>query len=163
MLNTCASGVLICSTVSFSILGDIQSNSGDLFSFILLILLATTSGGYNKLPQLSPSDPLNCVTGTGNELVSSLVNTELKCIFNSSTIKNPCVIIFPALSSSVPTLSRTYCLLLTCAYKLLLSDFIFCANLSSKFRLDFRTSLIFVAALYPFPYVYKPATYLVYI
>ena len=47
MLNTCASGVLICSTVSFSIFCDIQSNSGYLFSFILLILLATTSGGYN--------------------------------------------------------------------------------------------------------------------
>ena len=44
MLNTCASGVLICSTVSFSILGDIPSTPGDLFSFILLILLATTSG-----------------------------------------------------------------------------------------------------------------------
>ena len=27
MLNTCASGVLICSTVSFSILGDIPSTS----------------------------------------------------------------------------------------------------------------------------------------
>ena len=36
MLNTCASGVLICSTFSFSILGDIPSTPGDLFSFILL-------------------------------------------------------------------------------------------------------------------------------
>ena len=44
MLNTCASGVLICSTVYFSILGDIPSPPGDLFYFILLILLATTSG-----------------------------------------------------------------------------------------------------------------------
>ena len=44
MLNTCASGVLICSTVSFSILCDITSTPGDLFSFVLLILLATTSG-----------------------------------------------------------------------------------------------------------------------
>ena len=44
MLNTCASGILICSTISFSILGDIPSTPGDLFSFILLILLATTSG-----------------------------------------------------------------------------------------------------------------------
>ena len=43
MLNTCASGELICSTVSFSILGHIPSTPGDLFSFILLILLATTS------------------------------------------------------------------------------------------------------------------------
>ena len=31
MLNTCASGVLICCTVSFSILGDIPSTPGDLF------------------------------------------------------------------------------------------------------------------------------------
>ena len=30
MLNTCACGVLICSTVSFSILGDIPSTPGDL-------------------------------------------------------------------------------------------------------------------------------------
>ena len=29
MLNTCASGVLICSTVSFSILGDMPSTPGD--------------------------------------------------------------------------------------------------------------------------------------
>ena len=43
-LNTCASGVLICSTISFSILGDIPSTPGDLF--ILLILLATTSSSF---------------------------------------------------------------------------------------------------------------------
>ena len=111
----CASGVLICSTVSFSILGDIPSTPGDLFSFILLILLATTSGVTTNCPNLSPSDPLNYVSGTGNELVSSRVNTELKCIFNSSAIKNSCVTIFPKLSSSGPTLSRTFCLLLTYA------------------------------------------------
>ena len=29
MLNTCASGILICSTISFSILGDIPSTPGD--------------------------------------------------------------------------------------------------------------------------------------
>ena len=57
MLNTCASGVLIYSTVSFSILGDIPSTPGDLFSFILLILLATTSGVTTNCPNLSPSDP----------------------------------------------------------------------------------------------------------
>ena len=77
MLNTCASGVLICSTVSFSILGDIPSTPGDLFSFILLILLATTSGVTTNCPNLSPSDTLNFVSGTGNELLSSLVNTAL--------------------------------------------------------------------------------------
>ena len=59
MLNTCASGVLICSSVSFSILGDILSNPSDLFSFILLILLATTSGVTTNCLNLSPSDPLN--------------------------------------------------------------------------------------------------------
>ena len=115
MLKTCASGVLICSTVSFSILGDIPSTHGELFSFILLILLATTSGVTTNCPNLFPYDPLNFVSGTGNTLVSSRVNTELKCIFNSSAIKNPCVTIFPKLSSSGPTLSRTFCLLLTYA------------------------------------------------
>ena len=55
MLNTCASGALICSTVSVSILGDIPSTPGDLFSFILLILLTTTSGVTTNCPNLSPS------------------------------------------------------------------------------------------------------------
>ena len=54
---------------------------------MLLILLATTSGVTTNCPYLSPSDPLNFVSGTGNELVSSLVNTDLKCKFNSSAIK----------------------------------------------------------------------------
>ena len=115
MLNTCASGVHICCTVSYIILCAIPSTPGDLFSFILLILLATTSGVTTNCPNLSPSDPSNFVYGTGNELVSSRVNTELKCIFNSSAITIPCVILFPALSSSGPTLSRTFCLLLTYA------------------------------------------------
>ena len=57
MFNTCASGVLICSTVSFSSLGDLPSTPGDLFSFILLILLATTSGVTTNCPNLSPSGP----------------------------------------------------------------------------------------------------------
>ena len=56
MLNTCASGVLLIgSTVSFSILGHIPSTPGDLFYFILLILLATTSGVTTNCPNLSPS------------------------------------------------------------------------------------------------------------
>ena len=59
MLNTCASGLLICYTVSFSILGDNPSTPGDLFSFIFLILLATTSGVTINCPNLSSSDPLN--------------------------------------------------------------------------------------------------------
>ena len=113
MLNTCASGILFCSTVSFSMLGAIPSTPGDLLSITLFILLATTSGVITNCPNLSPLVQLNFVSGKGNELVSSLVNTELKCLFNSSAITTPCVIIFPALSSSGPTLSRTFCLLLT--------------------------------------------------
>ena len=63
--------VAICFTVSFSILGAIPSTTGDLFSFILLIVLATISGVATNCPNLSPSDPSNFVSGTGNELVSS--------------------------------------------------------------------------------------------
>ena len=77
MLNTCASGELICSTVYFSILGDIPSTPGDLFSFILLILLATTSGVTTNCPNLSPSDPLNFVSGTGNCIFSREHRTEV--------------------------------------------------------------------------------------
>ena len=76
MLNTCASGVLSCSTISFSILGDIPSTPADLFSFILLILLATTSWVTTNCPNLSPSDPLNFVSGTGNELVGPIFPRE---------------------------------------------------------------------------------------
>ena len=68
MLNTCASGVLICSTVSFSNVGALPSPPGDLFSLILLILLATTSGVTTNCPNLYPSNPLNSVAGIGNEL-----------------------------------------------------------------------------------------------
>ena len=39
---------------------------GDLFSFILLILVATTSVVTTNCPNLSPSVPLNFVSGTGN-------------------------------------------------------------------------------------------------
>ena len=63
MLNTCPSGVLICSTDSFSILCDIPSTPRDLFFFILLILLAATSGVTTNCPNLSPYDPLNFVSG----------------------------------------------------------------------------------------------------
>ena len=111
MLNTCASAVHICYTVSF--LGAIPSIPGDLFSFILLILSATTYGVTTNCHNLSPSDPSNFVSGTGNGLVYFRVNTELKCIINSSAIKIPCAILFPALSSSGPTLYLTFCLLLT--------------------------------------------------
>ena len=92
----------------FQYLGDIPSTPGELFSFILLILLTTTFGVTTNCPNLSPSDPLNFVSGTGYELVSSHMNTELKYIFNSSAITNPSVVTFPELSSSGPTLSRTW-------------------------------------------------------
>ena len=86
MLHTCASGILICSTVYFRIVGAIPSTPGDLLSFILFTLLGTTSGVTTNCHNLSPTVPLHFVSSTGNELVSSLVNTELKCLFNLSAI-----------------------------------------------------------------------------
>ena len=53
----------------------IPSTPGDLFSFMLLILLATTSGVTINCSDISDLGPLNFVTGVGNDLVSSLVNT----------------------------------------------------------------------------------------
>ena len=110
MFNTCSSGILICSTVYFSMLCAIPSTPGDLLYFIKNICYFASYyfRRCSLLPSLSSAVPVNFVSGTGNELVSSLVNTELKCIFNSSAIKNPYVFIFPALSSSGPTLSRTF-------------------------------------------------------
>ena len=104
MVNTCATGVLISSTVSFIILGDIPSTPRDLFSFMFLILVATTSGVTYNCPQPSPHVNLS-FSGAGNAPVSSLVNTELKCKFNSSAFKIPSAILFQTLSSSGPTLS----------------------------------------------------------
>ena len=43
----------------FQYFGDIPSTPGDLFSFILFILVATTSGVTTNCPNLSPSGPLN--------------------------------------------------------------------------------------------------------
>ena len=103
------SDIPISSTVSFSIYSEcaIPYTPGDLLSFTLLILLAAISGVTTNCTNLPPYDPLNFVSVPGNELVSSLVNAELKCIFNSSVVKNPTL---PILSSSCPTLSRTLCL-----------------------------------------------------
>ena len=89
------------------------STSGDLFSFIELILLATTSRVKINCSNLSVLVQLNFVSGVGNELIPFPVNPEPKSVFNSYVIKYPCVIIFPAVSSSAPTLSRTLCLLFT--------------------------------------------------
>ena len=64
-LNTCASGILICSTVSFGILGDIPSTPGDLFSFIYTIILlksvclCSQTAGRNSCSIVS-GDVSNC-------------------------------------------------------------------------------------------------------
>ena len=50
-LNTLASGILICSTVSISNFGGIPSTPGDLFSFIAFIFLATNSGVTTNGPK----------------------------------------------------------------------------------------------------------------
>ena len=73
----CASGFLLLMTYYLAM--------------ILYIFLDTTSGVKTNYPNLSPSGPLNCVSGTGNEMLFSLVKTELKSIFNSSATKHPCV------------------------------------------------------------------------
>ena len=52
-LNTFASGVLICSTISLSSFGGISSTPGDLLSFIFLILFAIISGVTNNFPKCS--------------------------------------------------------------------------------------------------------------
>ena len=70
MVNTCARGVLICSQVSFNILGDIPSTPCDLFSFIFLIFQATTSEVTTNCPNISPSGPFNFVSGTGTIILS---------------------------------------------------------------------------------------------
>ena len=168
MLNTCANGVHICSTVSFCLLVYIPSPPDDFFSFILLIVLDTTSGVTTNCPNLSPSGPLNFVSGTGNELLSSLVNTELKCKCNSSAIENRCVITYPTLSSSGPTLHRTFCLLITYAYSysLLLFVVLICAQKFATFELHLSLRLVPLCKhhnRYLFPYVYTPARYLIYI
>ena len=54
----------------FSILGDIPSTPGDLFSFILFILVSNTSRVTTNCPHFSPSGPLNfapLLTGTRKE------------------------------------------------------------------------------------------------
>ena len=88
-LNMCASGILLCSTFTFSIFF-IPSTRGDLFSFMLLILPVTTSGVTINCSNIQVFGSLNCVTGVVNEVISSLVNNELKCLFNYSAIKNMC-------------------------------------------------------------------------
>ena len=52
-LNTFASGVLICSTISLSSFGGIPSTPGDLLSFIFLIFFAIISGVTNNCSKCS--------------------------------------------------------------------------------------------------------------
>ena len=84
-LNTFASGVLI-STISLNSFGGIPSTPGYLFSFIFLILFAIISGVTNNCPKCSDVLPSNLVNGTGSELISSVVKTELKYSFRISAI-----------------------------------------------------------------------------
>ena len=77
-LNNSASGVLICSTISLSSCGGNPSTPGDLLSFIFLIFFAIISGVTNNCPKCSDLLPSNLVNGTGSELISSVVKTELK-------------------------------------------------------------------------------------
>ena len=85
MLNTCASCILICSPVSFRTLGDIPSTPGYLLSFIYCLFCQLPLFGVTtNCPKLSRQVHRTLfVSGTCNELVSSVVNTELelKCIF----------------------------------------------------------------------------------
>ena len=53
-----------------------QSTPGELFSFMLVILLATPSGVIIYCPDISDLGPENDVTGVGNGLISSLANAE---------------------------------------------------------------------------------------
>ena len=55
----------------------VESTPSDLFSFMLLILLAT-SGVTLNCPNIYLLGPLDFATGVGNELMSTLVNNELK-------------------------------------------------------------------------------------
>ena len=104
-LNNFASGVLIWSTLSLSSFGGIPSTPGYLLSFIFLIFFAIISGVTNNCHICSDLLPSNLVNGTGSELISSVVKTELKYSFRTSAIWNPSEIMFSLLFSSGPTLS----------------------------------------------------------
>ena len=87
MLNTCASGVLIYSHVYFSILGGIPSTPGDLFSFVLILLLATASGVTTNCPNASPTGPLNFVS---NILLTSCIRIETLTVCDFKCFANLC-------------------------------------------------------------------------
>ena len=77
-LKQFASGVLICSTITLSSFGGIPSTPGDVLSFVFLIIFAIISGVTNNCPKCSNLSTSNLVTGTGSELIFSVVKTELK-------------------------------------------------------------------------------------
>ena len=79
-ITNCASDVLICSTISISSFGGIPSTPGDLLSFIFLIFFAIISGVTNNCPKYSDLFPANLVNGSGSELISSVVKTELSLL-----------------------------------------------------------------------------------
>ena len=81
-----ASGVLICSTISLNRFGGIPSIPGDLLSFIFLIFFAIISGVTDNCHKCSDVLPSNLVNGTGSELISSVVKTELKYSFRTFAI-----------------------------------------------------------------------------
>ena len=74
-LNTFASGVVICATISLSSFGGIPSTARDLLSFIFLMFFAIISGVTNNCPKCSDLLPSNLVNGSGSELISSVVKT----------------------------------------------------------------------------------------
>ena len=88
-LNNFASGVLICATISLSSFDGIPSTPGDLLSFIFVIFFAIISGVTNNCPKCSDLLPSNLVNGTGSELISSVVKTDMKYSFRTSAIWNP--------------------------------------------------------------------------
>ena len=85
-LKKFASGVLICLTISLSSFGGIPSTPGNLVSFIFLIYFAIIPGVTNNCRKCSDVLPSNLVNGTGSELISSVVKTELKYSFRISAI-----------------------------------------------------------------------------
>ena len=85
-LNTFASGVLICSTISLNSFVGFPSTPDDLLSFIFLIFFSINSGVTNNCPKCSDLLPSNLVNGTGSELISSVLKTELNYSFRTSAI-----------------------------------------------------------------------------
>ena len=76
-LNTLASGILICSTVSISNFGGIPSTPGDLLSFIAFIFLATNSGVYVSRKQKVRDKVIPLEDNRGNIISDGLQMAEV--------------------------------------------------------------------------------------